>query len=302
MKAHAHLFAHAVAAAPVAIRRKARFGEAFQSIAHNCLAHIRHNVPGVMADDAESLHQMRIGVRRLRALLAGMQAFGALPEDTAGKLEWLGQELGKARNWDVFLDTTLPGLGGPHLAAQSMRQVVDTAREMAAEQRSSIRRMLEGPRYHSLMAELALWDGERLWCEVGRDKPWEKDARKVAQALVRKCRERVDKRVRQLEPAQPESLHRLRIAVKRERYMREFFESMAGHAVRRHTRSRLHVLSNAQDRLGRLNDAAIARELLQSLQERLPAQATALSFMAGLLAGRQEPALLVAVRFARRRL
>jgi CHAD domain-containing protein len=302
MKAHETLFAHAVLAAPLTIGRKARFGDAFQAIAHNCLAHIRHNVPGVMADDPESLHQMRIGVRRLRALLEGTRSFGALPEDTAGKLQWLGQELGKARNWDVFLETTLPGLDTSGQAAQAMQQIAATARDMATEQRTHIRQMLEGARYRSLMEELALWDGERLWCDAGRSKPWDRDARKVAQALVRKCRERVGKRVRRLDPKHPESMHKLRIAVKEERYMREFFASLAGKDVGRRARTRMHLLSDAQDKLGVLNDAAIARDLLQSLQERLPAQATTLSFLAGLLAGRQEPAIKAAGRFARRKL
>ena len=74
--------------------------------------------------------------------------------------------------------------------------------------------------------------------------------------------------------------------------MREFFGIDA----------RATVLSAAQDKLGRLNDRSIAREMLQALQDRLPSHAAELSFMEGLLAGRQEHALPEAVRFARRKL
>jgi len=268
------------------IRRKARFGEAFEAIVGDCLAQVRTNVAGVLAGDVESLHQMRVGVRRLRALLSGVQAWDAMPEGTAGKLRWLGQELGRARNWDVFLESTLPALGGGSQAVQS------AACDAASRQHAHVRHLLEGPRYRALMEELALWRNERLWRDPARIQPWDKDARKVARALVRHARKRVAKRARTLDARRPASLHRLRIAVKKERYMREFFGIDA----------RAKVLSEAQELLGKLNDRRIARELLHSLLDRLPAHAAELSFMEGLLAGRQEHALPEAVRFARRKL
>jgi triphosphatase len=286
MKTHPSLFAHAATAAPVAIRRKARFGEAFEAIVHGCLAQMRANVPGVLAGDAECLHQMRVGVRRLRALLAGVEPWDAMPEGTAARLRWLGQELGRARNWDVFLAATLPGLGG------ASRPVEDMARTLAAQQHDQIRQVLAGERYRDLMDELALWSGERLWRDPARIQPWDKDARKVGRALVRQARARVAKRVRQLESARPGSLHRLRIAVKKERYMREFFAAA----------ERQKILSEAQEKLGSVNDGRIARDLLRDLQDHLPAHAAELAFMEGLLAGRQEHDLPEACRFARRRL
>lgn len=286
MKSHPNLFAHAVAAAPVNIRRTARFGEAFEAIARNCLAQVRGNLPGVLAGDVESLHQMRIGVRRLRALLSAAQSWDSMPEGTAGKLRWFGVELGRARNWDVFLESTLPSLGGSSEPVEAM------ARELAAKQRAHIQHLLHGARCKALMDELALWSGERLWRDPARIQPWDKDARKVARSLLRQARERVRKRVRRLDAAQPRSLHRLRIAVKKERYMREFFNMNA----------RAHALSDAQELLGKLNDCRVARDLLRTLQDHLPRHAAELSFLEGLLAERQEHEMPKALRFARRKL
>lgn len=268
-------------------RRIARFGDAFEAIVRDCLLQMRGNVPGVLAGDAESLHQMRVGVRRLRALLSAVQPWDAMPEGTSGKLRWLGLELGRMRNWDVFLNSTLPALGGASQPVEAL------ARELAAQQHAHLRHILEGPRYRALMAELALWRGERLWRDPARIQPWDKDARKVARELLRQARGRVAKRVRQLDAARPGSLHRLRIAVKKERYLREFFG----------VHERAQLLSDAQEMLGSLNDGRIARELLRTLQGRaLPSHAAELSFMEGLLAGRQEHAMPDAVRFARRKL
>lgn len=286
MNSHPALFAHAHTAAPVNIRRTARFGEAFEAIARNCLAQVRDNLPGVLAGDVESLHQMRIGVRRLRALLSAVQPWDAMPEDIVDKLRWLGQELGRARNWDVFLESTLPGLGG------ASQPVVAMARELCQQQHGHVREVLRGPRCQALMEELALWSLERLWRDPARIQAWDKDARRITRALLRQARGRVARQVRRLDAARPASLHRLRIAVKKERYLREFFKT--GH--------RLKVLSDAQEKLGGLNDGRVARDLLRALQDRLPAHAAELSFLEGLLAGRLESALPDAYRFVRRRL
>ncbi len=286
MKIHPTLFVHAVDAAPLEIRRKARFGEAFEAIVRNCLAQVHGNLPGVLAGDAESLHQMRVGVRRLRALLSAVKSWDPMPEGTAGNLRWLGVELGRARNWDVFLASTLPGLGG------SSQPVEAVARGLARKQHLHVQHLLEGQRCKALMDELALWSGERLWRDPARIQSWDKDARKVAKALLRRARERVGKRARQLDAARVDTLHRLRIAVKKERYLREFFGSG----------SRARALSDAQEMLGKMNDCRIARDLLRTLEDHAPAHAAELSFLAGVLAGQQEEALAKAIRLARRRL
>ncbi|WP_170298895.1 CHAD domain-containing protein [Massilia eburnea] len=286
MRTHPTLFAHAVSAAPVKIRRTARFGEAFEAIVRNCLAQVHGNVPGVLAGDIESLHQMRVGVRRLRALLSAAQSWDPMPEGTAGKLRWFGVELGRARNWDVFLESTLPGLGGSSQPVEAM------ARELAHKQHVHIEHLLQGPRCKALMEELALWSTERLWRDPARIQPWDKDARKVSKALLRRARERVAGRARRLDTARAESLHRLRIAVKKERYLREFFGSS----------SRSQVLADAQEVLGRMNDSRVARDLLRTLEDHLPAHTAELSFLEGVLAGQQDECLPKAIRFARRKL
>ncbi len=209
-----------------------------------------------------------------------------MPQETAGGLRWLGVALGHARNWDVFIASSLPGLGG------ASAPLAKAARELAEQQHVHIHHLLEGARYRALMGELAIWSGERLWRDPGRIQPWDKDARKVAQALVQRGRAKVAKRVRLLNLSRPGTLHRLRIAVKQERYLREFFGA-AG---------RLPVLSDAQDLLGALHDSHVARGLLRTLQDYLPAHAAELAFLEGLLAGRMEHSMSPACRFARRKL
>ena len=60
--------------------------------------------PAVRADEFDSVHQMRVATRRLRAVL---RTFGQViprtdSEHLAGELQWLGRELGAARDGEVL--------------------------------------------------------------------------------------------------------------------------------------------------------------------------------------------------------
>ena len=66
--------------------------------------------------DPEGVHQVRVGVRRLRSAFALFRDL--LPDESLeglrGELRWLGGELGPARDLDVFLTGTLEPLGMTH--------------------------------------------------------------------------------------------------------------------------------------------------------------------------------------------
>jgi triphosphatase len=74
--------------------------DAFKIIGNACLDQIIGNEPAVLRDDPEGVHQMRVGLRRLRA---GMSVFSGLLRDpqTAAirsELKWLAAELVRSRS------------------------------------------------------------------------------------------------------------------------------------------------------------------------------------------------------------
>ena len=76
---------------------------------------------------------------------------------------------------------------------------------------------------------------------------------------MRHAAARVRKRAREYDLKRPESLHKIRIAAKKERYAREFFEALShGKGEKR----RHDLIAGMQDELGELNDSFVARELL----------------------------------------
>jgi inorganic triphosphatase YgiF len=90
--------------------------EAFRAIAHSCLRQVIINKPGMHRGNADSLHQMRIGLRRLRAALkffAGVVADGDM-ERIESEMKWITQELGPARDLDVFAQEVIAPLKEAH--------------------------------------------------------------------------------------------------------------------------------------------------------------------------------------------
>jgi inorganic triphosphatase YgiF len=97
----------AVGASKITLKRNATLSSAFQVIGRSILGHIAANEPAVLAGQPEGVHQMRIGVRRLRAAI---WAFSKLlrskqTELIKHDLKWLVAKLGPVRDLDVFLNT-----------------------------------------------------------------------------------------------------------------------------------------------------------------------------------------------------
>src|SRR4051794_27312403 len=71
--------------------------------------HLLRHREAAQTGNAEAIHQMRVGVRRLRSILSALSPF--LPAEprcrASGELRWIADELGPARNLDVFVDEIL---------------------------------------------------------------------------------------------------------------------------------------------------------------------------------------------------
>jgi inorganic triphosphatase YgiF len=84
------------------------------------LAHWQANEAGFLAQpqgesyDSEYLHQLRVAVRRLRVACGPLARAAQWQQDTLTPLQdnlrALGQRLGTARDWDVFIEETWPPL------------------------------------------------------------------------------------------------------------------------------------------------------------------------------------------------
>ena len=300
--------AQAVKAAPVTLERQMTVEQAFVVIAANCLVHMQDNDQRVAREhDVESLHQMRVGMRRLRSALSIFKELLQLPQDLQTELDWLAGELGDARDWDVLSGSTLPAVARKALDGAHIAGVQQAAGDEAHAHHLRTAEAISSPRYARLMLQLARWVNTMGWREqvaattaesvkgragvkaakmaaspaaaagAGLQQAVEKFARKVLQRDQRRLRRRAAK----LRGATPEVRHRMRIAAKKTRYAAEFFASLfAAKTVRPYVKG----LSGLQDELGLLNDFAVAERLLTGLSSTHPDIEEGVGFVRGVLA------------------
>jgi len=246
---------------------------AVERILASCFEQVLANeAAAFQGSDPEGVHQMRVGVRRLRSALSLFQS--VLPREAVDalrkELRWLADVLGGARDLDVFqLEVLAPVLEAfpPEPAYQDLYGASMTLRE---ERYDALRLALDSERYTALVLRLGAWIASRAW----RDQPLSPDsarlfqpASEAARDLLRKRRRRVRRLARGIgEASSPEQLHALRIAIKKLRYASEF---LGGAFDRKTARRFAKRAAGVQDALGHLNDETTARRLLDLLCSRL---------------------------------
>lgn len=215
----------------------------------------------VAAEDPEYLHQARVALRRLRALLRLFSPLLTLAEIEALKprLRALGQALGACRDWDVLCTETLPRLLSGMIAPEPMAPLVrrvGAERELAQQ---AVRACLDASDYTDLKLALG-----QLIAHLAEP------ADEAAPALADFARERLRKAARRVrryqashDPGCIDSLHGLRIEVKKLRYACDVLGSVFGE---RKQRRYVRHLSELQQLLGDFNDAAVARQRVASIE------------------------------------
>ena len=275
----------AVKAQALTLERAMPLEQAFQQIVANCLAHIQANADNVAkVRDVESLHQMRVGMRRLRSALAMFKDVLRLPEALQAELDWLADELGSARDWDVLAETTLPSMKRDLPDPARIAGVARAAADKATQHHASAAAAAGSARYTRLMLGIGRWVHAREWRDDAQagdvlDQP----VRRFARQILKRDERRLRKRARALPTATPEERHRVRIAAKKTRYAAEFFSSLfAEWRVRPYVKA----LTRLQDELGLLNDITVATRLLTEIASGEPSLALEVGFAEGMLAAR----------------
>jgi triphosphatase len=247
-------------------------GEGFRAIALSCLRQIVANEPAMCGGQAEALHQMRIGLRRLRAAIA---IFADVVGDEEleklkGELRWITQQLGPARDLDVFAADVLCPLKARHPQDEAIAATHSDFEEKRAAAYATAIDAVQSARFRAAMLDLAEWIETGAWRRdddeersEARERPVAEHARKQ---LVR-LRKRIKRKGAGLRHLSVPKRHRLRIRAKRLRYATEFFAATFPAAGAKRRAESLSALKDLQDALGGLNDLATHRTLIAANDE-----------------------------------
>ncbi|GIQ75369.1 CHAD domain-containing protein [Bradyrhizobium sp. RD5-C2] len=250
----------AVRAEEIVLTKNMTVNESFDVIAFSALRHFTSNAGAVRELDAEGIHQMRVGLRRLRAAIS---LFGAiLPiagvERIKAELKWLTGELAAAREIDVFLTEKIEPLEAADAPKRGVRAIERqfARRRGAAFERA--RHALATSRYRRLPIDVLEW----LEAKESR-------SQKIANALTKEFAEEIMLRrlkklrneARSLEELAPPQRHRLRIKIKKVRYAVDFFRSLYSDSAQSSLDDLSDKLKEAQGALGALNDFVAHRAM-----------------------------------------
>jgi inorganic triphosphatase YgiF len=282
-------------APPTDLNPKTAIGDAFTQIFRSAHVHVLANQAAAEdGRDPEGVHQLRVGLRRLRSALSLLRpiAPSATLETLRADAEWAATALGDARGWDVFLAETLPEVvaGCTDSGWDCLKNAAEAMRTQAYVE---VRETLSAERHTRFQLMFGAWIERKAWQAKGGgslarlDEPTASFAARTLSERHRK----VLKRGRHFRHLTPESRHRLRLAVKKLRYAADFFLTALGHhRVGKHY---LRRLTELQDQLGRYNDMAVTKHFVERLAE-IPLEPSAQQ-AAGIIFGWQARGLLVSV-------
>jgi len=246
----------ATKAEPVRLNPEGSFVSAFTTLAMACLRQFRLNEDLLLrTGDADAVHQARIGLRRLRSLLALSKGLFAGDDRTRHfrrELRWMAGSLGEVRDIDALL------AAGSGTQSKPLKRIRGQALARAM-------RALSLARGRLLTIDLVEWLAIGQWHDDPAHQALvERPAPFVAGRLLEKGHHRLKKYGRNLASLSPCDRHRIRIRAKTLRYAAELFAPLFTSPKAHHRRDGyLEALAECQHALGALNDRATGPFLLQ---------------------------------------
>jgi triphosphatase len=236
----------------------------------NCQHQLMGNLAAAESGGTEGVHQMRVALRRLRAVLA--IALHDVPAPSLGAADnearRLARILGAARGWDVLVTETLPDIDAARLPGVNLDALRSAAKSFRAQSHAAVRDALADPRTNRFLLSLGRVIARRSWRDGIGDEVLALTAQPVT-ALAERALARIASKAlargRHFRQMTPAARHRLRLALKKLRYATEFFLPLyAGQASARDYLDRLSAL---QDALGADNDVIMTRVLLDEIAQ-----------------------------------
>ena len=214
----------------------------------------------------ESIHQMRVALRRLRTALAFFDR--ALPcaefKVFRAEAKRIASALGPARNWDAFRELVEDGPRTLLPPGESFEALLTAVEERRSAAYAIAQNLIHDPSTTRFVLTLQAFLARRAWrnalsgAELSR---LTEPASLFAGKTLERLHKRALKRGRGLLQKSPKERHEVRIVLKNIRYTAEFFSSFFAGA-----RPYIRAVAKLQDGLGAFNDAASATQHLQDAE------------------------------------
>jgi CHAD domain-containing protein len=244
------------------LRGREKAGKAFRKVAGACVGQIGEHAAGAARRDAEALHKMRVGVRRLRSVLTTFKPALVTGRVAAlrDELRWLQGVLGRCRDWDVFNVKNAFPLRDRLAEDRRIARFGVLCAQAREDAYDDLDRVVAGRRYRALLDELQalLGDGAAVATPAGGQK-----LRKFSARRLKKRRKKLRVSADDLARMPLGELHELRKQVKKLRYASDFFADLYPRKRLGHLQDQL---STVQDLIGHMVDGRAGQALLDQLE------------------------------------
>jgi len=243
-----------------------------RQLAWSCLQQFQDNLPGVMGygnlakEGTEYLHQMRVALRRLRVVMRMMEKISE-DENLAGMYKdvtIMGANLGRVREWDVFIKKILEPLCRSLPKHDSLAEFLERCNRKREAYYDALREGDQVRERQRLLLRFSSWMNSDYW----EREVWQPDesmnTREFAIHRLSKLSKRFLSMSHRLDKKHPEQLHALRILAKKLKYSSEF---LAPSFDKRRSKPYLAALGRVQEVLGKINDIEVADRLLEGLKK-----------------------------------
>lgn len=220
--------------------------------------------------DPEGVHQMRVGLRRLRSAFSVFRKL--IPK---GQLDWLRSNarqtigfLGPARDWDVFHSDLLSPVIAAYPDDRTLQALQNRVNARRRSNYRTVRKRLQDGDYTRFALDFGRWLEQRAWVKEQDAKQVEQGAMPIDAFIAKLLGKRHNKALalgENFADLPTSERHELRIALKKLRYAIEFFSTLFDSSA---VKPFLVSLKTLQDDLGHMNDVAVAETLLDGLMAR----------------------------------
>lgn len=236
--------------------------EAVRSLLADQFATLLEQEAAYWTDDRkQAVHQMRVALRRMRALLRlyGDRFTDKTLKQLTGYIRQAGRALGTVRDLDVFIAHLKRH---PETESGDLEDLIAVWKKRRRKARRNLTHYLRSKQYHTLvevLAEFTSTPGKGVRQPTSARHPVE--VRHVLGTSLWSRYEAVWAYGPLLDTASMETLHELRIECKYLRYALEFFQPILDETK---SARLIATVVAALDHLGELHDASVAGEMLEA--------------------------------------
>ncbi len=279
---------------PIVLASSFSIAEAFKAIAHSCLRQIVANMNAVLSHSPDAVHQMRVGMRRLRvAIWLFSEIFrDDQTEQIKTKLKYYASALAPARDLEVMIIDVLRPFSRRYPKERGFASLIRSFSRRRKKAYDQAVEAVTSEGFRTFTIDCSAWIETGGWTAIKNSTEAALLASPInifAARQIARQRKKLLRRGRHLTSLEPEQVHELRIRAKKLRYTVEFFRSLYldGKKPKQWNRF-VSEMQRLQDALGSYNDMTVRRNLFTEFTAGTQAKRNpAVAFAAGQIVGEQ---------------